>query len=97
MDNVSMCRIRDGYFGGARRTEVEQYAADDRVLDGLLGLDLAGLFVQYCQYFRVLYENRFVIEWIGDGILANPTVENAQNGLKKVGRDKSKYLDLLLG
>lgn len=90
MDNVSMCRIRDRYFGGARRTEVEQDSADDRVLDGLLGLDLAGLFVQYCQYFRVLYENGFVfvIEWIGDAILANSTAENAENGLKKVGRDE---------
>lgn len=90
MDNVSMCRIRDRYFGGARRTEVEQDSADDSVLDGLLGLDLAGLFVQYCQYFRVLYENGFVfvIEWIGDAILANSTAENAENGLKKVGRDE---------
>lgn len=57
-DFVSMCKVRDEYSQEVkgRRTEVEQDTADDCELDGLLGLDFAGLFCSGLSVFRVWYD-----------------------------------------
>ena len=58
-DCVSMCRVRDECSQEVKgeRTEVEQDTADDCELDGLLGLDLAGLFCSMSvSVFRFWYD-----------------------------------------